>query len=111
MWKPKPIKGKDEDFLRPQRLITLTEFIPRNFLDDHREEVLEVIACHVVSIVEVDNNYASSEEVDNSNEIKQWTFVFDSIKPSTTRSSVFQRLSMVMKEEKTNVQHLLPLVL
>ncbi|TYK22023.1 retrotransposon gag protein [Cucumis melo var. makuwa] len=31
MWKPKPIKGKDEDFLQPQRSITLTEFRPKKF--------------------------------------------------------------------------------
>ncbi|KAA0067785.1 retrotransposon gag protein [Cucumis melo var. makuwa] len=73
MWKPKPIKGKDEDFLRPQsqRSITLIEFLPRSFLDDHLKEVLEVTVCHVISIAEVNNNYASSEEIDNSNEIKQ----------------------------------------
>ncbi|KAA0054464.1 retrotransposon protein putative ty3-gypsy sub-class [Cucumis melo var. makuwa] len=72
----------------------------KNFLDDCLEEVLEVTACHVVSIVEVDNNYASLEEVDNSNEIKQRTSVFDCIKPSITRSSIFQRLSVAMKEEE-----------
>ncbi|TYK06348.1 gag protease polyprotein [Cucumis melo var. makuwa] len=104
MWKPKPIKGKDEDLLQPRRSITLTEFIPRNFLDDHPEEVLEVTACHVVSIVEVDNNYASFEEVDNLNEIKQRTYVFNRIKPSTTRSLVFQRLSMAMKEKENQCQ-------
>ncbi|KAA0040629.1 retrotransposon gag protein [Cucumis melo var. makuwa] len=93
MWKPKPIKGKDEDFLQPRRSITLTEFLPRSFLEDHLEEVLEVTACHTTSIVEVDTNYDSYEEVGNSNEIKQRTSVFDCIKPLTTRSSVFQRLS------------------
>ncbi|TYK04956.1 ty3-gypsy retrotransposon protein [Cucumis melo var. makuwa] len=97
MSKSKPIKGKDDDFLQPRRSITLTEFFPRSFLKDNPKEILEITACHVVSVVEVDNNYVSSEEVDNSNEIKQRTFVFDRIKPSTTRSSVFQRLSMVMK--------------
>ncbi|KAA0065363.1 Retrotransposon gag protein [Cucumis melo var. makuwa] len=90
MSKPKPIKGKDEDFLRPRRSIILTEFFPRSFLEDHPKEILEVIACHTVSIV----------EVDNSNEIKQMTYVFDRIKPSTTRFSIFQRLSMAMKEEE-----------
>ena len=100
MWKPKPIKGKDEDFIRHRRSITLKEFLPRSFLDDHPKKVLEVLACHVVSITEVDNNYASSEEIDNSNEIKQRTFVFDRIKPSITQSSIFQRLSMTMKEEE-----------
>ena len=102
MWKPKskPIKGKDEDFLWPRRLITLTKFLPRSFLDDHLEEVFEVTTCHAVSIVEIDNNYASSKEVDNSNEIKQRTFVFDRIKSSTTRSSIFQRTSMATKEEE-----------
>ncbi|KAA0055462.1 retrotransposon gag protein [Cucumis melo var. makuwa] len=100
MWKPKPIKGKEEDFLQPRRSITLAEFLSRSFLEDHSEEVLEVTACHTTSIVEVDNNYDSYEEVDNSNEIKQRTSVFDRIKPLTTRSSVFQRLSMATKEEK-----------
>ncbi|KAA0050143.1 retrotransposon gag protein [Cucumis melo var. makuwa] len=100
MSKPRPIKGKDEDFLRPRWLITLTEFFPRSFLEDHPKEILEVTTCHTVSIVEVDNNYVSSKEVDNSNEIKQKTSVFDRIKPSTTRSSVFQRLSMATKEEE-----------
>ena len=100
MWKSKPIKGKDEDFIRHRRSITLKEFLPRSFLDDHPKKVLEVLACHVVSITEVDNNYASSEEIDNSNEIKQRTFVFDRIKPSITQSSIFQRLSMTMKEEE-----------
>ncbi|KAA0051327.1 Retrotransposon gag protein [Cucumis melo var. makuwa] len=100
MPKPRPNKGKDEDFLRPRRLITLTEFFPRSFLEDHPKEILEVTACHTVSIVEVGNNYVSSEEVNNSNEIKQRTSVFDRIKPSTTRSSVFQRLSMATKEEE-----------
>ncbi|KAA0063431.1 Retrotransposon gag protein [Cucumis melo var. makuwa] len=100
MSKPRPIKGKDEDFLRPQRLITLTEFFPRSFLEDHPKEILVVTACHTVSIVEVDNNYVSSKEVDNSNEIKQRTSVFDHIKPSTTRFSVFERLSMTTKEEE-----------
>ena len=66
MWKPKPIKGKDEDFFRPRQSITLTEFLPRSFLDDHPKEVLEVTTCHVVSIEEVNNNYASFEEIDNS---------------------------------------------
>ncbi|KAA0065773.1 hypothetical protein E5676_scaffold546G001600 [Cucumis melo var. makuwa] len=101
MWKSKPIKEKDKEFLRPRRSITLTEFLPRSFLHDHLEEVLEDTTFHVVSIVEVNNNFASSEEVDNSNEIKQRTFVFDRIKPSTTRSLVFQRLSMAMKEEES----------
>ncbi|KAA0068201.1 retrotransposon gag protein [Cucumis melo var. makuwa] len=100
MWKSKPIKGKDEDFLQPRRSITLAEFLPRSFLEDHPEEILEVTACHITSIVEVDNNYDSYEEVDNSNEIKQKTSVFDRIKPLTTRSSVFQRLSMATKEEE-----------
>ena len=98
MWKPRLIKGKDEEFLRPRRSITLTEFLLRSFLDDHLEELLEVTTCHVVIIVEVDNNYASFEEVNNSNEIKQMTSVFNCIKPSTTKSSVFQRLSMTTKE-------------
>ncbi|TYK15207.1 Retrotransposon gag protein [Cucumis melo var. makuwa] len=71
-----------------------------HFLNDHLEEVSEVTACHAVGIVEVDNNYASSEEVDNSNEVKQRTYVFDRIKPSITRSSIFQRWSMATKEEK-----------
>ena len=44
---------------------------------DNSKEILKVTACHAVSIVEVDNNYASSEEVDNSNEIKQRTSIFD----------------------------------
>ena len=100
MWKSKPIKGKDEDFIRHRRSITLKEFLPRSFLDDHPKKVLEVLACHVVSITEVDTNCASSEEIDNSNEIKQMTFVFDRIKPSITQSSIFQRLSMTMKEEE-----------
>ncbi|TYK26668.1 retrotransposon gag protein [Cucumis melo var. makuwa] len=99
MSKPTPIKGKDEDFLQARRSITLTEFFPRSFLEDHPKEILEVIACHTVSIVEVDNNYGTFEEVDNSNEIKERASVFYHIKPSTTRSSVFQRLSMAMKEE------------
>ena len=81
------------------RLIILTELLPRNFIDDHLEEVLEVTACHAINIVEVDNNCASSEEVNNSNETKKMTFVFDRIKPSNTRSLVFQRLIMVTKEE------------
>ncbi|KAA0064819.1 retrotransposon gag protein [Cucumis melo var. makuwa] len=88
MWKPKPIKGKDEDFLQHRRSITLAEFLPRSFLEDHPEEILEVTACHTTSIVEVDNKYDSYEEMDNSNEIKQRTSVFDRIKPLTTRSSV-----------------------
>ncbi|KAA0025969.1 hypothetical protein E6C27_scaffold34G002840 [Cucumis melo var. makuwa] len=100
MSKPRPIKGKDKDFLRPQRLITLTEFFSRSFLQDHPKEILEVTTCHTASIVEVDNNFVSSKEVDNSNEIKQRTSVFDRIKPLTTRSSVFQRLRMATKEEE-----------
>ena len=84
MWKPK----------------SLREFLPRRFIDVHHKEVLEVTACHVVGITKVDNTYASSKEIDNSNEIKQITSVFDRIKPSTTRSSVFQRLSMTTKEEE-----------
>ena len=52
-------------------MVTFSEFLPRNFLDDHSEEVLEVTTYQAVSIVEVDNNYASFEEVDNSNEIKK----------------------------------------
>ncbi|KAA0048558.1 retrotransposon gag protein [Cucumis melo var. makuwa] len=100
MWNPKPIKGKDEDFLQLRRSITLAEFLPRSFLEDHPEEILEVTACHAASIVEVDNNYGSSKEVNNSNGINQRTSVFDRIKPSTTRSSVFQRLSMATKEEE-----------
>ena len=100
MSKPRPIKGKDEDFLQPWRSITLIEFFPRSFLENDPKEILEVTACHVVSVVEVDNSYASSEEVKNSNEIKQMTFVFDRIKPSTIRSLVFQRLSIVTKEEE-----------
>ncbi|KAA0039099.1 retrotransposon gag protein [Cucumis melo var. makuwa] len=100
MWNPKPIKGKDEDFLQLRRSITLAEFLPRSFLEDHPEEILEVTACHATSIVEVDDNYGSSKEVNNSNEINQRTSVFDRIKPSTTRSSVFQRLSMATKEEE-----------
>ena len=100
MSKPRPIKGKDKDFFRPRRLITLTEFFPRSFLEDHPKEILEVTACHTVNINEVDNNYVSSKEVDNSNEIKQRTSVFDCIKHSTTRYSVFQRLSMATKEEE-----------
>ncbi|TYJ95502.1 hypothetical protein E5676_scaffold441G00230 [Cucumis melo var. makuwa] len=94
------LKEKDKDFLQPRRLITVAEFLPRNLFNDHSEEILEVIACHAASIVEVDNNYGSSEEVDNSNEIKQRTSVFDHIKPSTTRYSAFQRLSMATKEEE-----------
>ncbi|KAA0035946.1 ty3-gypsy retrotransposon protein [Cucumis melo var. makuwa] len=93
MSKPRPIKGKDKDFFRPRRLITLTEFFPRSFLEDHPKEILEVTACHTVNIVEVDNNYVSSKEVNNSNEIKQRTSVFDRIKPSTTRYSIFQILT------------------
>ena len=54
----------------------------------------------MVNISEVDNNYASFEEVDNSNEIKQITSVINRIKISTTRSSIFQRLSMTTKEEE-----------
>ena len=100
MWKPKSVKEKDEDFCTPWRSIALREFHPRRFLDVHPKEVLEVTACHVVSITEVDDNYASSEEIDNSYKIKQRTSVFDRIKPSTTRSSIFQRLSMATKEEE-----------
>ncbi|TYK27123.1 ty3-gypsy retrotransposon protein [Cucumis melo var. makuwa] len=100
IWNLKPIKGKDEDFLQPRRSITLAEFLPRSFLEDHPEEILEVIACHVASIVEVNNNYGSSEEVDNSNEIKKRIYVFDRIKSLTTRSSVFQRLSKATREEE-----------
>ncbi|KAA0049922.1 hypothetical protein E5676_scaffold105G00680 [Cucumis melo var. makuwa] len=92
MWKPKPIREKDEDFLRPQQSITLTKFLLRSFIDDHPNEVLEVVACHAISIAEVDNSYTSSEEVDNPNEIKQKASVFDRIKSSTTRSSIFQRV-------------------
>ncbi|TYK07540.1 retrotransposon gag protein [Cucumis melo var. makuwa] len=66
MWKPKSIKRKDEDFLRPQRSINFIEFLPRSFIDDNPKEVLEVTTCLAVSIAKVDN-YASSEEVDNSN--------------------------------------------
>ncbi|KAA0032935.1 retrotransposon gag protein [Cucumis melo var. makuwa] len=98
MLKPKPIKGKDEDFLRHRWSITLTEFFPRSFLEDHPKEILEV------TVVEVDNNYVFFKEVDNSNGIKQKTSVFDHIKPSTTRSSVFQRLSMATKEEENQCQ-------
>ncbi|TYK02797.1 retrotransposon gag protein [Cucumis melo var. makuwa] len=100
MWKPKPIKGKDEDFLQPRRSITLAEFLLRSFLKDHPEEILEVTACHTTSIVEVDNNYDSYEKVDNSNKITQRTSVYDRMKSLTTRSSVFQRLSMATKEEE-----------
>ncbi|KAA0065418.1 retrotransposon gag protein [Cucumis melo var. makuwa] len=100
MWNPKPIKGKDDDFLQLRRSITLAEFLPRSFLEDHQEEILEVTACHAASIVEVDNNYGSSKEVNNSNEINQRTSVFDRIKSSTTRSLVFQRLSMATKKEE-----------
>ncbi|KAA0040519.1 retrotransposon gag protein [Cucumis melo var. makuwa] len=100
MWKSKRIKGKDEDFLQPRRSITLAEFLPRSFLEDHPEEILEVTACHTTSIVEVENNYDSYEEMDNSNEIKQKTSVFDRIKTLTTRSSVFQRLSIATKKEE-----------
>ena len=89
----------------------MREFLLRSFLDVHPKEVLEVTACHTVSITEVDNNCTSSEEIDNSNEFKQMTSVFDRIKPSTTQSSVSQRLSMTTKEEKINVQRLLPLEL
>ena len=94
------MQEEDNDLLQPQRSVTLLEFLPRNFLEHHSNEVLEITACHAVNIVEVDNNYASSEEVDNSNEIKQMTSVFDCINPSTTRSSVFQGLSMATKEEE-----------
>ncbi|KAA0056611.1 hypothetical protein E5676_scaffold205G00610 [Cucumis melo var. makuwa] len=104
MWKPKHTKGKDEDFLQPQWSIILTEFLPRSLLENHPKEIVKVTTCHVVSIVEVDNNYASSKEVDNSNEIKQRTSVFDRIKPSTTQSSIFQRLSMTTKEEENQCQ-------
>ncbi|KAA0050345.1 gag protease polyprotein [Cucumis melo var. makuwa] len=100
MWKPKPIKGKDEDFFQPRQLITLAEFLSRSFLEDHPEKILEVTVCHTTSIVEIDNNYDFYEEVDNSNEIKQRTSVFDRIKTLTTQSSVFQRLSMATKEEE-----------
>ena len=100
MWKPKITKEKYEDFLQPRRSITLTEFLLRSFLDDHPEGILEVTTCHTANIVEIDNNYSSSEEVDNSNKIKQRTYVFNRIKPSTTLSSVFQRLSMATKEEE-----------
>ena len=65
MWKPKPVKEKNEDFCRPRRSITLRKFLLKSFLDVHPKEILEVIACHVVSITEVDNNYASSEEIEN----------------------------------------------
>ena len=78
----------------------MAEFLPKSFLEDHPEEILEVTACHTTSIVEVDNSYDSYEEVDNSNKIKQRTSVFNRIKPSTTLSSVFQRLSMATKEEE-----------
>ena len=82
----------------------MIEFLLRSFLDNHSKEVLEVIACHAVIITEVDNNYASSKEVDNLNEIKQMASVFDLIKSLTTRSSIFQRLSMATKKKKkTNV--------
>ena len=81
-------------------MITLTEFLPKSFFDDHPKEILEVTACHVVNITEVNNNYAYSKEIDNSNEIKQKTFVFDRIKSSTTLSSVFRRLSLTTKEEE-----------
>ena len=93
-------KEKDDDLLGPQELVTLSEFLPRNFLDGHPQEVFEVITCHVVSIVEADNNHASFKEVNNSNEIKKKTSVFDRIKLLTTQSSVFQRLSTVMKEKE-----------
>ncbi|KAA0040625.1 hypothetical protein E5676_scaffold98G001370 [Cucumis melo var. makuwa] len=100
MWNPKPTKGKDEDFLQPRRSIILAKFLLISFLEDHPEEILEVTTCHVASIVQVNKNYGSSKEVDNSNEIKQRIFVFNRIKPLTTRSSVFQRLSMATREEE-----------
>ena len=84
------MQEEDNDLLQPQRSVTLLEFLPRNFLEHHSNEVLEITACHAVNIV----------EVDNSNEIKQMTSVFDCINPSTTRSSVFQGLSMATKEEE-----------
>ena len=99
MWKPKRVKEKDEDFCRHPWSTTLIEFLPESFFGVRLREILKVIACHVVNITEVDNNYASSKEIDNSNEIKQMTSVFDRIKPSTTRFSDFQRLNMATKEE------------
>ncbi|KAA0058182.1 hypothetical protein E6C27_scaffold274G005020 [Cucumis melo var. makuwa] len=76
------MQEEDVDLFQSQQSITLIEFLPRNFLDDHPKEVLEeleVTTCHAVNIMKVDNNYASFEEVDNSNEIKQRTSVFDRI--------------------------------
>ncbi|KAA0047911.1 retrotransposon gag protein [Cucumis melo var. makuwa] len=70
IWKPKPTKGKHEDFLQTRWSITLTEFLLISFLEDNLEEILEVTACNAANI------------------------------PSTTRSSVFQRLSMATKEEE-----------
>ncbi|KAA0032176.1 hypothetical protein E5676_scaffold186G00740 [Cucumis melo var. makuwa] len=114
MWNPKPIKGKDEDFLQPQRSITLAEFLPRSFLEDHPEEILEVAACHVASIVEVNNNYGSYEEVDNSNEIKQRISVFNpfkrlgisTLKKARPSTSAFDRLKMTNDQQQREMKSL-----
>ena len=57
-------------------------------------------ALYMVDLKVIDNNYASSKDVDNSTKTKQRTFVFDRIRPSTTRFSTFQRMSMTTKEEE-----------
>ena len=63
MWKPKPTQKEDDDLFRPQQSVTLLEFLPRNFLDDHSKEVLEVIACYTISIAKADNNHISPKGI------------------------------------------------
>ena len=39
------------NFSRPQRLVTLVDFLPKSFLRDHQDRDPEVIACHAINAI------------------------------------------------------------
>ncbi|KAA0059902.1 retrotransposon gag protein [Cucumis melo var. makuwa] len=47
--KLKLMHEEDKDFPRTQRLVTLVDFFPTRFLDDHQDENLGVVACHAIN--------------------------------------------------------------
>lgn len=50
--KLKLVHNEDMNFSRPQRLVTLADFLPKSFLCDHQDEDPEVVACHAINTTE-----------------------------------------------------------
>ena len=64
----KLMKSSKHGLQRPvRRIVYIGDEDPRNFLDDHLEDVLEIIACHTINIVETTIIYLQKKSMVQKN--------------------------------------------